>query len=330
MASSPGTFITGATGFIGGALLDRLLADGRSVRALVRTTAAAEKLAARGVQSVVGDLADTDALADGMRGVASVFHVAGVNEMCVSDPTEMMRSNVDGTLAVFRAAATSGVSCMVYTSSAVTVGHAGKGRSADETTMHDRVFVSRYERSKYEAEIALFEVARSSSVRVVAVNPVSVQGPGRTGGSARLLLGILKQNRPILPATTVSLVDIADCVQGHLLAEAHGDHRTRYLLSGAVVDTKQTAALLGEVVGTNKRPIVIPVGVVKAVGLPVAWLLHRLGKTSVCPEMVRTLLKGHAYDGSKATRDLGLTYTPIQDTMRATVAWYRSEGLLGK
>jgi dihydroflavonol-4-reductase len=330
MASSPGTFITGATGFIGGALLDRLLADRRSVRVLVRTDSAAEKLAARGVEPVIGDLANESALSTGVRSVDTVFHVAGVNEMCTLNPDAMMAGNVDGTLAVFRAAAAAGVSCMVYTSSAVTVGHAGKGRLADETMMHDRVFVSHYERSKYEAEVALFEAARSSSVRVVAVNPVSVQGPGRTGGSARLLLGILKQDRPILPATTVSLVDIADCVQGHLLAEAHGVHRARYLLSGAVVDTKQAAALLGEVVNTNKRPIVIPVGVVRAVGLPVAWLLNRLGKTSVCPEMVRTLVKGHAYDGSKATRDLGLAYTPIEDTMRTTVAWYRSEGLLGK
>lgn len=330
MTPSSSVFVTGATGFIGGALLDRLLADGRPVRALIRTDTAAEQLAARGVEPVIGDLANESALSAGVQGIDTVFHVAGVNQMCTSNPDAMMTGNVDGTLAVFRAAATAGVSCMVYTSSAVAVGHAGKGRLANETTMHDRVFASHYERSKYEAEVALFEAARSSSVRVVAVNPVSVQGPGRTGGSARLLLGILKQNRPILPATTVSLVDIADCVQGHLLAEARGVHRARYLLSGAVVDTKQAAALLGEVVNTNKRPIVIPVGVVRAVGLPVAWLLNRLGNTSVCPEMVRTLVKGHAYDGSKATRDLGLTYTPIEDTMRTTAAWYRSEGLLGK
>ena len=48
----------------------------------------------------------------------------------------------------------------------------------------------------------------------------------------------------------------------------------------------------------------------------------------MCPELARTLLHGHRYDGSRATRDLGLAYTPINDTIRRTVAWYRAEGLL--
>jgi dihydroflavonol-4-reductase len=60
----------------------------------------------------------------------------------------------------------------------------------------------------------------------------------------------------------------------------------------------------------------------------VAWIASKLGKTSVCPEMIRTLVQGHAYDGSKATRDLRVVYTPVNETMRATVGWYRSQGLL--
>lgn len=328
MPASRTTFITGATGFIGSALLDRLLEDGRRVSALARTAAAVDHLTARGVRAVLGDIGDTDVLADGMADAHTVFHVAGINEMCAADPDEMMRVNVDGTLAVLRAATTAGVSCLVYTSSAVTVGHAHPGSLTDETAVHDERFVSHYERSKYDAEIALLGAAAVSSMRVVIVNPVSVQGPGRTGGSARLLLSILRRKYPVIPATTVSLVDIADCVSGHLLAETHGVHCARYLLSGAVIDTRQTATILGTVVGERKRPIVVPSGVLKAAGIPLAWIANRAGKESVCPEMIRTLVKGHAYDGSKATRDLGLVYTPVEDTMRATVGWYRDQGLL--
>jgi dihydroflavonol-4-reductase len=48
----------------------------------------------------------------------------------------------------------------------------------------------------------------------------------------------------------------------------------------------------------------------------------------VCREMVRVLLHGHRYDGSRAERDLGLTYTPPEETIRRTVDWARAEGLL--
>jgi dihydroflavonol-4-reductase len=52
------------------------------------------------------------------------------------------------------------------------------------------------------------------------------------------------------------------------------------------------------------------------------------GKPRVCREMVRTMLHGHAYDGSRATRELGLEYTPAQETVSRLVAWFREEGLI--
>jgi dihydroflavonol-4-reductase len=51
-------------------------------------------------------------------------------------------------------------------------------------------------------------------------------------------------------------------------------------------------------------------------------------KPPFCREMVRTLLHGHRYDGSKATRELGLTYTPVRETFRRTIEWARREGLV--
>ena len=67
--------------------------------------------------------------------------------------------------------------------------------------------------------------AGSLGVDVVAVNPSSVQGPGRATGSARLLLDVVNGRLPVVVRTTISIVDIADCTAGHLLAEARGDPR---------------------------------------------------------------------------------------------------------
>jgi len=79
----------------------------------------------------------------------------------------------------------------------------------------------------------------------VAVNPSSVQGPGRATGSARLLLEVMNGRLPILVHTTISVVDLADCATGHVLAETRGTPGQRYLLSGATLTTPEAVLEVG-------------------------------------------------------------------------------------
>src|SRR5947209_3697004 len=103
-------FVTGGTGVIGRALLDRLVERGDEVVALARSEPAARELADRGVQVARGEVYDESALAEGMAGCTLAFNLAGVNSLCVADPHPMERANVDGAVAVVRAAARAGVS----------------------------------------------------------------------------------------------------------------------------------------------------------------------------------------------------------------------------
>ncbi|MGD1035578.1 MAG: NAD-dependent epimerase/dehydratase family protein, partial [Candidatus Dormibacteria bacterium] len=109
--------ITGAGGFVGGAVLERLLGAGFEVRALVRGPEAAARIGSAGAQPVIGDILDGDGLVTAMRGCELVYHVAGLNKMCLPDPAPLMRTNVDGSVSVVRAAARAGVRRVVYTSS---------------------------------------------------------------------------------------------------------------------------------------------------------------------------------------------------------------------
>ena len=97
--------VTGGTGFVGGALLTRLVEEGRRVRALARSDAAANALASAGAEPVRGDVLDPSSLLSAMRGCAVAFHAAGVNATCQRDPRPMYRANVDGSANVVRAAA---------------------------------------------------------------------------------------------------------------------------------------------------------------------------------------------------------------------------------
>ena len=318
-------FVTGGSGFVGGALMRALVSEGMEVRALARSTAAGEAVADLGAAPVHGDLEDARALEAGMRGCEVVFHAAGVNEMCVRDATPMYRANVEGAGAVVRAAAAAGVERVVHTSSASTIGEES-GTSGSEDSPHRGSFLSHYERSKHLGEREALELGEKLGVEVVCVNPSSVQGPGRTTGTARLLLRVASAKTAVLVRTVLSIVDVDDCTRGHLLAAQRGEAGERYLLSGVTLTTKEAVDLVREATDRPERVVWVPRAVVRA-ATPLAALIPGADRP-VCPAMLRTLLHGHRYDGSRATRALGLTYMPIQETVLRTVSWYHQHGLL--
>jgi dihydroflavonol-4-reductase len=321
-------FVTGGTGVIGAALITRLLERGDEVVALARSDEAARTLAARGVQVARGEGYDVDALARGMDGCAHAYNVAGVNALCVEDPRPMERMNVAGAVAAVRAAARVGLTRLVHTSSAATIGEP-PGTVGTEQTVHRGWYLSTYERTKTEGERAAMDAAREVGQDVVLVNPSSVQGPGRAGGTGRFLLAFLDGRLKVFVPTVVSLVDIDDCVTGHLLACERAESGERYLLSGMTLPIERALALAAEVAGVHARPRLVPRGLatVAAAAVERAFRLARR-PPPVCREMVRTLLHGHRYDGSRAERELGLRYTDPHETIRKTVLWARAEGLI--
>ncbi len=321
-------FVTGGSGVVGRALVERLVSGGDEVVALARSRPSEETLRGLGAVPAGGDLFDEDALAAAMAGCSVIYNVAGVNTLCVDDPGPMLRTNVDGPPVVVRAAARAGVGRFVHTSSAATIGEAS-GVVGREDTPHRGWYLSTYERSKTEGERAVFEAGREAGVEVVCVNPSSVQGPGRSGGTARFLLAYLDGRLKVFVPTNVSLVDIADCAEGHVLAAERGVAGERYLLNSIALSITEALALAGEVAGVEGRPRLVP----RQVAVAGAWVVEhgsRLArrKPPVCREMVRTLLHGHMYDGSRASRELGLRYTEPRETLRKTVDWARAEGLL--
>jgi dihydroflavonol-4-reductase len=319
-------FLTGGSGLIGKALIARLRETDTHVTALARSDTAAAALTEQGCEVVRGDLTDEAALAAGMEGCELVYNVAGVNTLCPIDREELYRVNLDGAAAVVRTAARAGVRRVVHTSSAATLGEAS-GTVGSEESPHRGWFLSTYERSKREGERAVLDAA--GPVEVVCVNPASVQGPGRAGGTGKILLAYLNGRLKAFVDTRFSLVDIADCVEGHLLAAERGKPGERYVLCGATLSSAEAIALLRSIAGVDERPRMLPGALASAVGTLVEKGFRVTRRAPpVCREMVRTMLHGHIYDGSRATRELGLTYTPIEETFRRTIDWAVAQGLI--
>lgn len=318
-------FVTGGSGVVGGAVVRHLVSAGHQVRALSRSEQSDVLLAGLGAVPVRGEVMNAIDLVGDLEGCALLFHIAGVNEMCSTDPDRMVMTNVEGSLRVLRAAAQAGVARMVYTSSAAAIGEAD-GVVANEATTHRGSYLSAYERSKHLAEQAV--MGESTSVEVVCVNPSSVQGPGRAVGTGKLILDLVKGRLPFLVDTSLSIVDIDDCARGHLLAAERGRHGQRYLLNSFTLEMRQAVELISEVLGRDLEVRYLP-GWMAMAGASVIESGFRLAgrRPPVCREMITTVLHGHRYDGSRATRELGLTYTAAPDLLRRLVRWFESEGL---
>ena len=321
-------FLTGGSGLIGGALVARLAERGDEVVAMARSDSAERALVAGGARVVRGDVLDEDAMAAGMAGCAVAYHVAGINTMCPTDPAELFHVNVRGAEAAVRAAARAGVPRVVLTSSAASLGEAS-GTVGTEASAHRGSYLSIYERSKHEGERAAFEAARRAGVELVAVNPSSVQGPGRASGTGRILIAYLNGRLPAFLDTQISLVDIADCVEGHLLGAERGVPGERYVLSGATLSSREALDMVAEVSGVRRDVRFLPARLAAAAAALVEAAFRVRGRQPpVCREMVRTLAHGHRYDGSRAQRELGLRYTPVGETFRRTIEWAAREGLV--
>ncbi len=313
--------ITGATGVVGGAVLRHLLADGQKVRALVRS----EKPLPAGVERAQGDVLDPASLRQAFDGATRVFHVAGINQMCSADPSYMERVNVDGTRNVADAAFEAGA-LLIHTSSAAVLGE-GEGEIGDESTMPRGQLPSRYAASKWRAEQLVTKI--SGRQPVVIVNPSSVQGAGRATGTGRLLLALMSGKLRTVVDTRISIVDIDDCAAGHLLAAERGVPGKRYILNSFSMTMQEAVSVIESVIAHPLRVSYVPAPLVRIAGAVVGGVFGLLGRVApICNESVQAILHGHLYDGSKASRELGLRYTPADATLRRLREWAQEEGLM--
>lgn len=210
-------FITGASGFIGGKLAERLLAAGREVRVLARRPLPElEKLGARAIS---GDLDDTAALARGMEGAGTVFHVAG--RVGVWGPDEDFFSvNFAGTNNVIAACRAAHVPRLVYTSSPSVVFNGGDLAGVDESAPLCTAAPCAYPTSKAAAE-RLVTAANDATLATVSLRPHLVWGPGDKNIIPRVLK-LARAGRLKIIGPGRNLVDcthITNVVDAHLLAE---------------------------------------------------------------------------------------------------------------
>lgn len=326
------TLITGATGFVGSAVARTMARRGHALRLLVRASSDRRNVDGIDAELVTGDLTDPASLARAAAGCRYVIHVAADYRLWVPRPEDMMRANVDGAVAMMRAAADAGAERIVHCSSVAALGQIGDGTPADETTpTNEADFVGVYKRSKYRAERAVLELAARESLPVVVVNPAAPVGPRdiKPTPTGKMVLDTAKGRVPAYIDTGLNIVHVDDVAEGHALALERGRIGERYVLGGENFLLKDILALIAEVAGRRPPAIRLP----EALIWPVAWAMETTAPlTGLAPMMTRDHLKMARkkmfYSSAKAATELGYQARPAREAVVDAVAWFRAAGML--
>lgn len=310
--------VTGATGFVGGALASRLRADAHEVVALVRDPRRAVDLERQGVVLVAGDLDDHAALDTLCDRVDGLFHVAGWYKLGQRDPSLGTTVNVEGTRNALSAARHNNVPRVVYTST-LAVNSDTSGTVPDETYRFTGTHISAYDRTKAEAHDLAEDFARDG-LPVVIVQPGLVYGPGDTAQTGALIEQVIHDKRPMAPsAGGVCWGYVDDIVTGHVLAMEKGTPGESYMLAGPRASLAQGLRKVAHLAGT-KGPILLPAPAVQLT----AGLSGLLGRVLPLPpdyaaETLRASLATYFGSPAKAQRELGWTARPLEEGLRQTI-----------
>jgi dihydroflavonol-4-reductase len=324
------TFVTGGAGFVGGAVVRRLLEAGHEVRSLVRPGEDRRQFAGLPVEQVEGDLLDRESLRRGMAGCGWVFHIAALYSYWGYSWNDFRQTNVEGTRQVLEVARQEGIERIVYTSSVAVLGVHNDGAPATEDTpssLSDRI--GPYQRSKFLAEEVARDFARQG-LPVVIVNPSTPVGIGdhKPTPTGQVIVDFLKGRIFAYVDTGLNIIDVEHVAAGHLLAAERGQVGQRYILGGQNLTFKQILDLLAEVSGRPQVRLRIPHWVAQGwsyVDVAMAKLNPRRTPAAT-PDKVRLSRRYEFFDPGKAVRELGLPQAPARVALHKAVEWYRANG----
>jgi dihydroflavonol-4-reductase len=324
--------ITGASGFVGSAVLRALEGRGLRLRALVRRSSSRTNLDGLDVEIAEGDMRSRDDMVRALEGVTRLFHVAADYRLWARDPQEIIRANLEGTAAVMEAALDQGVDRIVYTSSVATLRAGDAATIVDETApLAPGEAVGAYKESKVVAERLVERMVAERGLPVVIVNPSTPIGPRdvKPTPTGRILVEAAQGRIPAFVDTGLNLVHVDDVADGHLRAMERGVVGERYILGGQNASLAQMLAEIARLVGRKPPKVKLP----RAPLYPLAWAAEAAAQvTGKEPFVTRDALKMAShhmfFSSAKAEGVLGYHARPYPEALADALAWFRTAGYL--
>ncbi len=325
------SLVTGATGFVGSAVARKLIAAGHRVRVLARAGSDRRNLADIDVEIATGSLSEPETLPAAVDGVEALFHVAADYRLWVPDEAAMYRTNVDGTIALMRAAQAAGVRRIVHTSSVATLGLV-KGADADEATPVGLAdMIGPYKRSKFLAEEGVKQLVREEGLPAIIVNPSTPIGPRdiKPTPTGRLIVEAASGRMPAYVDTGLNFAHVDDVAEGHLLAFERGRIGERYILGAENLSLAQVLGIVCPLAGLKPPWIRLPADLI----LPLAYGAEAVSRMTgrepfVTVDGVKLAKKLMFFRIDKARQELGYAPRPAKAGFADAVQWFEANGYI--
>ena len=326
--------ITGASGFIGSAVVRAAQARGAAVVAVVEPAADDRNLKGTDTERALLDIRDLDAVRAACQGARFVIHLAAVYRFWARDPKIFYEVNVGGTLNVLDAAAAAGCERLVFTS---TVGVLGLGKTrhgqpADETSRTDISHLfGHYKRSKFVAEHEVLR-AGAGGLDVCLVLPTFPLGPRdrRPTPTGKLVLDFLNGKMPGFVDTAMNVTHVDDLARGHLAALERGRRGQSYILGGDNLSMRQILQILADYAGLPMPRLEIPRGLALSAGVASDLIEGRLLRREprVPLEAARMSATRMIFSDERARRELGYVSRPAREAIEESARWFADHGYL--
>jgi len=321
--------VTGASGFVGGAVARTLVQAGIDVRVFARPGSDPQNYAQLRVEAVEGELRNRDSLRRALTGCQQLYHVAAHYALWAKDPSIFYDVNVTGTRTLLETARDVGIERIVYCSTIGAIGlPPGGGLGTEETPVSLDQMAGHYKRSKYLAEQEVLKLAREG-LPVVIVNPSAPVGVGdvRPTPTGQVIVDFMKGRMPAYIETGMNIVDVDDVAAGHLLAMQKGRIGERYILGNKNLMLREVFEILSRLTGVKAPSIKLPRLAILPLAYVNEWISDLTGQPPRIPlEGVKMAKYKMHYDCSKAIKELGIPQTPPEVALEKAVRWFKSHG----
>jgi dihydroflavonol-4-reductase len=325
--------LTGATGFIGSAILRQLIQRGDKVRVLVRPNSNQKNLLGLDCEIFFGDINDIHSIKPAIKNCQVMIHAAADYRLWALNPKEITKTNVIGTKNIMNAAINANVEKIIYTSSVATLGKNRDNIPANEDTpssLSDMIGV--YKKSKFLAEQEVRRMITDKSLPAIIVNPSAPIGPRdlKPTPTGQIIIKAASGEIPAYIKTGLNVVHVDDVARGHLLALKKGVIGERYILGGENLTFKEILELVSECTDKAAPTISVPHNIV----LPIAYLVQAWATITnssepfVTVDGVRMAKQIMYYNSNKAKLELGYKSRPAKEAIQDAIKWFGEYGYL--
>ncbi len=316
--------VTGASGFLGARLVERLCELGHEVRTFGRGTDAPGRLAPLGIEHIQGDICQSSSLERAVTGCNVVYHLAGLVSYRRSDYDLLYKTNVEGARNVMSACGKASVDRVIHMSSIAGMGIPQPGAIADETIEYNLKGLGLYYcDTKFEGEQEVLKFA-AKGLPVLVLSPGITFGEGDTHPHHHTIFRAMAGGWLLgYPLGGVMFSDLEDVVQTSINALAAGRVGERYVIGSANVSFRDAANMLAEVLHGRRPLFAVPGPVTEAAGICCEAVFPLFKRRPALTWQVAWLSQRKIfYSSDKATRELGHKQTPFLETIRRTAPYY--------